>query len=42
MSSNNVIHKIQIAVKPHFGNQENKFENVMQDGLAEAGVFEFE
>lgn len=41
MSNNNVIHKIQISVKAHFGDQENKFESVMQDDVAEDDLFEF-
>jgi hypothetical protein len=41
MSSNNVIHKIQIAVKAHFGDKTDKFNNVFEDDVFEDDVFEF-
>jgi len=41
MSSNNVVHKISVSVKAHFGDPKRKFENVAEDDLAEDGLFEF-
>ena len=42
MSSDNVIHKIQISVKSHFGDLEKKFENVFEETVFETEAFEFD
>tara|TARA_R110002049_G_scaffold8010_1_gene44651 strand:- start:1157 stop:1285 length:129 start_codon:yes stop_codon:yes gene_type:complete len=42
MSSNNVIHTIQISVKAHFGDVERKFENVFEETVFDTETFEFD
>jgi hypothetical protein len=39
--NNNIIHKIQISVKPHFGDLEKKFENVFEAEVFELETFQF-
>jgi hypothetical protein len=40
--NNNIIHKIQISVKPHFGDTEKKFENVFVKDVFQLETFEFD
>ena len=40
--SDNVIHKIQISVKSHFGDTESKFEHLAVEDLAVADLFVFQ